>query len=114
MRTLNDARLSERDRGAVEAAAAMLRAMLPVERIVLFGSTARGEAGQESDIDLVVLTTRPLTPAEKTGVVRTLYPLQIERGIVMSTIEIPLEEWERGPYRVTPLYSEIERDGIAA
>ncbi len=114
MRTLQDITLSERDRGAVTAAAAALRATLPVARIVLFGSKARGDADAESDIDLLVLTSRPLTAGEKAGVVRTLYPLQLERGVMLSTLEIPLREWEQGVYRVTPLRTEVERDGVAA
>lgn len=114
MKTLADAPLSENDRAAIEAAAARLRATLPVARIVVYGSVARGEAGPESDIDLLVLTTRPLTPDEARSVVSTLYPIQLERGVVLSTLEIPLDEWEHGVYRVMPLRTEIDRDGVAA
>lgn len=114
MRSLDEAPLSPNDRAAVEAAAARLRATLPVERIILFGSKARGTGDRDSDIDLLVLTRRPLTPDESRGVVAMLYPIQLERGVLLSTIEVPLEEWERGVYRVMPLRAEIERDGIAA
>lgn len=35
------------------------------ERIVLFGSHARGEAGPDSDVDLMVIMPTPLKPTEQ-------------------------------------------------
>jgi predicted nucleotidyltransferase len=114
MRSLDEASLSDRDRAAVRAAAAALRAALPVEQIVLFGSAARGERGPESDLDLLIVTTRPLTPEESRRIVPVLYPIQIEAGVVLSTIEVTHEEWEHGAYKVLPIRRQIERDGVAA
>jgi predicted nucleotidyltransferase len=44
-----------------------LTAGLPVESIVLYGSKARGDDTFESDIDLLVLTARSLSPDEVSG-----------------------------------------------
>lgn len=114
MRTLDQIRLSERDRAAVVAAAARLRATLPVERIVLFGSKARGDGDPDSDIDLLVLTSRPLTREESDGVVATLYSIQLERDVLLSPLVVAREEWEEGVYQVMPLRVEVDRDGVAA
>ena len=112
MKALRDIGLSDRDRHAVEAAAEALRGHFPVERVILFGSKARRQDDAESDIDLLVLTSRPLTRREKHQVVEVLYPLQLDLEVVFSTLEVPRDDWEHGLYQVLPLRVEIERDGV--
>ncbi|MCP4250027.1 MAG: nucleotidyltransferase domain-containing protein [bacterium] len=114
MNTLDEISLSHKDRGAVQAAAAILRERFRAERVVLFGSKARGDDDTESDIDLLVLTERPLTDAEKTRVTDALFGLQLELEVVISTLVVPTEEWQHGLYQVLPIRHEIEREGVAA
>ena len=114
MKTLDQIELNEKDRRAVEAAARILRERFPVERVVLFGSKARGDDDPESDIDLLVLTSRPVTSAEKSAMTDAVFDLQIELGVVISKFVVGLKEWEEGYYQVLPIRSEIERDGVAA
>ena len=59
-RRFADLPLAPHDRAAVLEAAAVLAALLPVERVVLYGSKARGDDDAESDIDLLILTSRPM------------------------------------------------------
>ena len=62
------------------------------ERIILFGSQARGDAGESSDVDLLIIC--PLRGDRKTLMVemdRTLGGLGIARDIVLLTPE----EFER-------------------
>lgn len=114
MRTLDEANLKIADRRAVEEASRLLRAALPVERIVLYGSKARGEDDAESDIDLLVLTSRPLTQQEDRAVIALLQPVQHRHDVMLSTLRVPLEEWEHGLYQVMPIRVEVDRDGVAA
>ena len=113
MKTLDQISLSEKDRQAVKGASAILRQQFPVERVVLFGSKARGDDDAESDIDLLVLTSRPLTGAETTQVTDALFQLQLEGEVVISTLVVPTEEWQHGLYQVLPIRHEIEREGVA-
>ena len=114
MRTLDEISLSENDRQAVMAAAGILRKQFPVERVVLFGAKARGDADAESDIDLLVLTSRPITDADKQAMTEALFDLQLEMEVVISKLVVPLEEWEHGLYQVLPIRQEVEREGVAA
>ena len=66
--------LAANDRAAVLEAAECLAALLPVERVVLYGSKARGDDRPDSDIDLLILTSRPLTVAEGFQVTNLLRP----------------------------------------
>ena len=81
--------LVESDRRTIDEIAASLPAGWPVDAIVLYGSKARGDDTPDSDIDLLVLTGRPLTP-EETGRMRELVrrgepwqqPLGVEPGLL--------------------------------
>lgn len=114
MKTLRDISLSAKDRNVVEKAAAILRQQFPVERIVLFGSKARGDDHVESDMDLLILTSRPVSPAEKSHMTDALYPLELETGVVISKLVVSAEQWNHGVYQVLPIRQEIDREGVAA
>ena len=60
MKKLAQIFLDDRDRAAIAAAVGLLRSRFPVERVMLYGSKARGTDDEESDIDLLVLTSRKL------------------------------------------------------
>jgi predicted nucleotidyltransferase len=82
--------------------------------VVLFGSRARGEAAPDSDMDVLVLTARPVTREERHRVTGALSPLGREIGVMFSTLVVDEESWSRGMHRVLPIHAEIERDGVAA
>ena len=114
MKTLDQIRLEPNERAAIEAAAVVLRDKLPITQIILFGSKARGDDSDESDIDLLLLTNRRLSWDEEKQVVHLLYPLQLEYDVLFGTIEVPEDEWYHGIYQALPLRTEVERDGVAA
>lgn len=114
MKTLTAVSLKPRDRSAIEAAAQLLRVRFPVARIVLYGSKATGTDVEESDIDLLVLTSRVLTWRERDAITDALFDLELAQGVVISTLVVPEAEWTTGRYVVLPIHDEIERYGIAA
>jgi len=114
VRTLAQADLHERDRDAIVAAAAMLRERFPVRAVVLFGSKARGADDAESDIDLLVLTARPLSWRECDDVTDALFDVELAHDVVISTLVVSECEWLHGRYQVLAIRDEIERDGVAA
>ena len=114
VKTLDQIRLEPNERAAIEAAVAVLRDKLPITQIILFGSKARGDDHGDSDIDLLLLTSRRLSWDEQKQVVPLLAPLQLEYDVFFGTVEIPEDEWYYGIYQVLPLRTEVERDGVAA
>jgi predicted nucleotidyltransferase len=86
--------------------------MLPVRRIMLFGSKARGDDDPESDVDLLVLTARPVPMEERWAVNRRILPVECQRGVMISLLLIPEEEWEHGMMQAHPIRTEVRRDGV--
>ena len=114
MRTLDNLNLKENDRQAVMEATAILQSRFPVKRVVLFGSKARGSDDDQSDIDLLVLTSRVVEQSEKDRMTEALFDIERQRAVVLNKLVVPLEQWDQGLYRVLPIHAEIERDGVPA
>lgn len=112
MKTLAQAQLSPNDRTAIERAAEILRRRYPVDRIILFGSKARGDDRPDSDIDLLVLTREPLGSLQRMKVIDVLFDLQLELGVMFSPVLIAAQEWDHGVAQALPLRAEVDRDGV--
>jgi hypothetical protein len=65
--------LADTDRSALAATVAAIRDRWPVERVILFGSKARGDDDSESDIDLLVITSVPVDAAEENAMQETAW-----------------------------------------
>ena len=104
--------LAANDRAAVLEAAQILVAHLPIERLVLYGSKARGDDRADSDIDLLILTSRPLTVAEGFQVTDLLQPVQHRHHCIISPLRLSADEWYHGVYQVLGIRHEVDRDGI--
>ena len=58
------------------------------EKVILFGSHARGEAGADSDVDLLVVLSGPLKRREKRLAIRTaLHGMGTAKDVVVVTPE---------------------------
>jgi len=112
MKTLGDIKLSENDRRAIDAATRMLRERFPIDEIVLFGSKARGDDDAESDIDLLLLTSRPMDWRERDAMTSALFDIEMRFGVLFGTIDAAREDWQEGVYQVLPIRYEVDRDGV--
>lgn len=66
-------------------------------RVILFGSHGRGEAGEESDVDLLVIEAQvPDKLAEMVRLRRALRPLRIPVDVVVAS-EQEVEDWGHLP-----------------
>lgn len=111
MKTLDNIQLPARIRSAVQEAAARLKAELPVSQVVLFGSQARGQAEPDSDIDLLVLTTCPVTREIKDRVGDILFDIDLKDDVVLTPITVQQERWDSDLISQLLIHQEVERDG---
>ena len=79
--------------------------------LILFGSVARHEDNQESDIDLLLLLKQPFDYwVEVRKTVDLLYPLQLESSQYISVKPALYADYQRERFN---LYKNIKRDGIS-
>jgi predicted nucleotidyltransferase len=80
--------------------------------LILYGSQARGDAGPDSDIDLLVLLDGPVDEwAESKTCIQALYGLVLE----LDGLPIHAHPVDAAEYATTnwPLYREVRREGVA-
>ncbi|MEW6078396.1 MAG: nucleotidyltransferase domain-containing protein [Thermodesulfobacteriota bacterium] len=84
----------------------------PAAEIILYGSRSRGDAGPESDWDLLVLVDG-LVDDERTDRIRhRLYEVEWSAGTVISAIVRSHQEWKSKRYQGMPFYQQVEAEGI--
>lgn len=82
----------------------------PSAQIILFGSQARGDAHEESDWDVLVITDEEVTQEYKKRVRTNFYTLQLNLGISIGSLFVNKKKW-RQPTAM-PVYLEIKKDGV--
>ena len=112
MKTITEAHLSPRDQEALAEATRIIKEQFPVARVILFGSKSRGTDDIESDIDLLILTTKTLFWRERDAITDALFEIEIKYDVVISTLVATVEEWEEGAFSIMPIHHEITREGI--
>ncbi len=114
MRTLDEANtLSGSDVSLLSALKSGIAAVLAGCDVWLYGSAARGAQTAESDYDLLVLTDEPVSTSVQARVRDVTYAIELEKGIVFSTVFRTRTVWDSPLMKESPFHEEVTKDAIA-
>jgi len=82
-----------------------------VREVILYGSMARGDAGPESDVDLLVVWDGARADARDV-LSGTATDIFLRRGVDLSPHPVTLEHLADLRAMRTAFYEEVERDGV--
>jgi len=82
-----------------------------IERIVLYGSAARGEEQKDSDIDVAIILYSELDDAAEDRLSDIIVDLNLEHDCVLSVVDIPYDRFRKWQ-EIVPFYRNITNEGI--
>ena len=89
-----------------------VRSTAPQATLILYGSYARGDYNEDSDIDLLILIDKEkITRDDKIKITYPLYDIELENGILISPKVYSKKFWQT-EHKVTPFYENVNREGI--
>jgi len=118
MRRLAASESPQAQKASIEELAANLASTMiawnerPVTDVIFFGSSARGEATTESDVDLLVLTEEAHPWRVRRHLYDVIYPIIPVLGIDISLIVINRESFRHMIERADPFAFSVINEGI--
>lgn len=105
------------DQAQIEKAIQVLKKELinrfgPDVELRIFGSVARGDYQEHSDVDILVVLPVPVNNAVEEQVFDMAYDIELEYGLVIGTIVYSKDFWYSARAAAMPLYKNIEREGL--
>ena len=91
--------------------ALLVKEKLSVHRIELFGSRARGDADQDSDMDVLVIVN-DVSPELEDYISECAWEAGFKHGIVIVPVVFSRNEWENGPEQYSLLAEAIRAEGV--
>jgi predicted nucleotidyltransferase len=82
-----------------------------VEKMLIYGSKARGDAGPDSDLD-ILLVVKDDAVGQKRALRRIGYRLAAATEVVPSIMAYTRAEWEQRKRSGSPFRRAVERDGV--
>lgn len=104
-------KLAENEERALSELREELFAKYPIIDIRLFGSKARGQGGQDSDLD-VMIEIPDYDRAMTEEIDDIIYRINLEHDVFISALFFGKDELEDGPMSEAPIYKVIQREGI--
>jgi predicted nucleotidyltransferase len=104
-------KLAENEERALKRLREELFARYPIIDFRLYGSKARGEERQDSDLDVMIEL-----PGYDRAVVEEIddivYRINLEHDVFISALVFGKDELESGPMSESPIYKVIQREGV--
>ena len=104
--------MREFDKKIIEKFKSLLLEKLDVNRVVVFGSRARGNPKEYSDMDVLVVLNKITSESDLEYVSECSWEAGFEDGIVIIPIVYTREIWENSPERSSLLSLAIEKEGV--
>ena len=98
----------------VQAIKSVLHKVTPTSEVILYGSEARGDAQENSDIDLLILVEKEkITNQDIINITYPLYELEEDFNyrVNISPLVYTRKQWYDRPFR-TPFYINVMNEGV--
>jgi predicted nucleotidyltransferase len=112
MKSIKDLKLKDNEIKAIEELKKIILGSYPDAEIILFGSKARGDFSEDSDIDVLILLYADVNSKLEEKIIGDIYDIELKYELLFGPIIINTNEWHND-YKGNPFFKEnIQRDGM--
>jgi predicted nucleotidyltransferase len=112
MKQINDILITPKQLEALSKIKRKLLKRFDIRAFILYGSVVCGQADEESDVDLLIVTLKALSRFERHEITNVVFDVNLHYDTNFSTLVVDLKSWETGIISVLPVHDEIIREGI--
>lgn len=80
-----------------------------VNQVILYGSKARGDFIEESDIDILIVTDDSIPRETKYQMSDIIYNYELKHDVIITAIIVPQSDYRN---KVTPFLINVRKEGI--
>ncbi len=103
--------LNDNEKKAVESLKSRLTERFDVRDMRLFGSKVKGQAGPDSDVDIMIELPKR-SPEIESEIDDITFEVNLKNDSFITTVVFGRDELQQGPMKESPLYKAIQKEGI--
>ncbi|RZV36961.1 MAG: nucleotidyltransferase domain-containing protein [Candidatus Acidulodesulfobacterium acidiphilum] len=112
MKSIKDLKLKDNEIKAVEELKKTILGIYPDAEIILFGSKARGDYTEDSDIDILILLNTEVNSKLEEKIIGDIYDIELKYGLLFGPLIKNINDWNND-YKGNPFLKEnILREGM--
>jgi len=112
MRSLKQLNLNENEKKALLELKTRLLRRFPDVKIILYGSKARRDFDEESDIDLLILVGSTVNSKLEEEITDITFDIELKYNVVFGKIIENKNFWNSPLANAMPLHWNIDREGV--
>lgn len=112
MKRLKELNLKENEKKALLELKARIFERFPDAEIILYGSKARGDADEESDIDVLVLLNQEVDDYLREGIFSLSFKIELKYDVIFGILVESKQFWNTDLARAMPIHWSIDKEGI--
>ncbi len=112
MKSITNLKLKENEINALNELKERLLQSFPDAEIILYGSKARGDYEEFSDIDVLVLLKREINNSLEEKIFSLAFKIELKYDVVIGIIVYSKNFWNSDLGKAMPLHWNIDKEGI--